>query len=158
MGWPALVIMAVGAIVSAKGKQSEGKAQSYLYKQNAQLAGYQAEAAIQEGERNVAEIQRARNQIIGEQRAHAGGSGLLVNQGSALDAQVDTAVLAEEDIMRARYNAKLAAWGYQVDQSSYKYQAKLAKKAGQQAAIGGLLSSAGSFYGTSSSFGGGGGG
>lgn len=154
MGWVALAAMAVGALVSANAKKQEGKVQSDLYKQNAQLSEYQKQFAIEEGEYQVGQIRRERNQIIGSQRAMAGGSGLLVNKGSALDVQMDTAMLAEEDIQQARYNAKLKAWGYQVDANQQKWLSKKAKQAGNQAAVGGLLSSAGSFYGTSSSFGG----
>jgi hypothetical protein len=159
MGAVALGAMALGAVISANSQYQAGKAQEKLYKQNAELAGYEGKFAIAQGEADVSALRRDISQTIGAQRAAAGGSGLLVNQGSALDVQMDTARQGELDVARLRYNALLKSYGYQVEANSDIYQGKLASQSGKSNAVGTLLNSAGSIYGfgyQTGSFGGGG--
>jgi hypothetical protein len=158
MGAIALGAMALGAVISANSQYQAGKTQSKLLKQNATLAGYQGQSAIAQGEYEVGALRRNISQTIGAQRAAAGGSGLLVNQGSALDVQMDTARQGELDVARLRYNALLKSYGYQVENQSYMTQAEIAKATGKSNAVGSLLQGVGNVYGfgyKTGSFGGG---
>lgn len=148
MGAVAVGALAAGTVFSAFSQKESGKAQSSLLKQNATIAGYQAQDAIAQGEEDVKLIRQAVRATIGKQRAMAASGGFLVNKGTNLELQADAAYQGELDVARARFNARRKAWGYLTQNASYMYQADLAKQSGKYNFYGSLLQGAGNVYGT----------
>lgn len=159
----ALVTSAIGVGVQAYGAQKEQKAankaaeyNAQIMERNSQIAGMQADNALQRGE--VAEKQhRLRvSKLIGEQRAGFGASGAVVDTGSALDVVMDTAEHGELDALTIRHNAAMEAWGYRNQGADYTAQASLSrfsKRSPGFAAGTTLLTGAGQIAGQAASYG-----
>lgn len=141
MGWVALV----GAVIQGAASLNAGNAQAHLLKQNAKVAGWQADDVERVGYEDEMAVRRQANSIIGSQRAAAAGRGLSVNEGTALEFQVDTARLAEIEALKVRHNARTKAWAYRTTGDSLKYQAQLAKNQGQSDAAGTILAGYGNY-------------
>ena len=94
--------------------------------QRAQAAIIEKAAGEAEDIGKVKEIQalQAKKQLIGRQRAVLAANGVDVNEGSAVDIQVDTAGIGKLDELTIRSNAAREALGY-------RYQAYNARVAGE---------------------------
>lgn len=159
----ALVLSAVGVGVQAYGQYKEQKAankaaeyNAQMMERNAQIAGMQAENALQRGE--VAEKQhRLRvSKFIGEQRAGFGASGAVVDIGSPLDVVLDTAEQGELDALTIRHNVAMEAWGLRNQQDEFISQASMiraTKRSPGFAAGTTLLTGAGQIAGQAATYG-----
>ena len=132
MGWAS----AIGVGIAALSQYTAGQDEKSILKKNKKIAGMNAQAELQAGRMDERAIREAGSQIIGEQRAAAASSGLLVNEGSALDVQMSTADQIEMDVLRNRYNRRRAAWGYAVAGENFVAQADAAGKQGIYGALG----------------------
>lgn len=99
----------------AKAYQAQGRYQKAMAETNAMYADLQAKDAIARGDKTAEALKKRGKQVIGEQRASFGAQGIVVDSGSALELQQDTAVLSEIDAMTARNNAWREAWGYRAE-------------------------------------------
>lgn len=140
----AISTVALGTGVSAFGQMRSGSDQQNIYNQNAQIADYQAEDALQRGQVNERMMRRQTKQVIGSQRASLASQGVDINKGSALDVQADAAYLGELDALTIRNNAAKEAWGYKVQANDYRNKGKIAKREGMFGAFNTILGSAGS--------------
>lgn len=82
---------------------------------NKAVAEFQAEEARRIAERDVEVLEKRSKQVIGAQRAAFAAQGIDVEQGSALDVQLDTAAITEVDALTIRNNAARQAFGFKVD-------------------------------------------
>jgi hypothetical protein len=95
---------------------------------NAAFASMKADDAVRRGESAEQAYRGQVKKVIGSQRAAAAANGVDVNSGSAADAQVETAVIGEQEALKIRANAWKEAWGY-------KFEAQTASMNGQFAAM-----------------------
>ncbi len=126
------VIGGIGALAGAAGTYQQGKAaqasadyQSKVAANQAKIAGYQAEDSLARG--SIAERQQRLKvkQLIGQQRASMGASGLSLDSGSFVDTIGDTAELGEYDALLIRSNAEKEAWGYRAAAAGQSAQSSI---------------------------------
>lgn len=126
------VIGGLGAIGGVAGMYQQGKAaeasneyQAKVTANQAKVAGYQAEDALERGD--VAERQQRLQvrQLAGKQRAEMGASGAGLDSGSFVDTLGDTADFGELDALTIRANADKEAWGYRAAAAGQEGQSAL---------------------------------
>ena len=142
-----LALTAVSAVVAAGGAIAQGQAQhkqaSYqaaVERNNATIAGWQAEDATQRGKVEEQRQRLATARLAGTQRANMASSGLEVGSGSSLDVLMDTAQLGELDALTIRSNAEREAYGLRTQQSNLTAQSGLTRMAGRNAQTAGYIS------------------
>ena len=139
----------VGSIRQARAQSEQMEYQADVARQNQQLAEQQASAERRQGYENMVTQRQETAKLIGRQRAAAGASGAVVDVGSNLDLQADTAAQGEIDAINTYNQALDRAYNYDVQAVNYGNQAEAydasassAKKAGYinafGTAIGGL--------------------
>jgi hypothetical protein len=121
------VLALSAAAGSAGGQLGAGNAEAEALEYNADVAKAQGENAQYLGAEEERRVRRDVRMLIGAQRSGYAGQGVVVSSGSALEMQMDTARLGEEDILRIRNNTANEVWGYEVEEYNYKYGAKVAK-------------------------------
>lgn len=126
------VVGGLGALGSVAGMAQQGRAaeasakyQAKVTANQARVAGFQAEDALERGQ--VAERQQRLQvrQLAGKQRAEMGASGAALDSGSFIDTLGDTADFGELDALTIRANAEKEAWGYRAAASGQQGQAAL---------------------------------
>lgn len=90
-------------------------------------------------------------QLVGEQLATQGASGVDVSQGSPADVRSATQAQGDLDAATIRYNYARQAYGYGTEAANYRSEATMQKSAAKDALIGGILKGGASFVGGSSS-------
>jgi len=70
--------------------------------------------ALARAEKDVRRRRVEAKKTIGSQRASFGAQGIALNDGTALEAQEETAAFAASDVLTIRNNAWREAWGYKV--------------------------------------------
>ena len=139
----------VGSIRQARAQSEQMEYQADVARQNQQLAEQQASAERRQGYENMITQRQETAKLIGRQRAAAGASGAVVDVGSNLDLQADTAAQGEIDAINTynqaldrAYNYDVQAVNYGNQAAAYDASASSAKKAGYinafGTAIGGL--------------------
>lgn len=134
-------VMALGsAAIGAAGAIEQGQAEANAANYNARIAGFNAEQSIRNaqmeseaGSAKAAMQGRETRSAFGSERAHAAGSGLTVNSGSAADVAQSTAELGHLDALTIRNNAAKAAYGYQVQSTNFQNEGELDKMEAKQA-------------------------
>ncbi|MHA2064249.1 MAG: virion core protein, T7 gp14 family [Candidatus Thorarchaeota archaeon] len=115
MGYAAIayaVVTGVMAYSSQKQQSAQLKYQSQVASNNQKIAEIKAADAINRGELEERKHRIQLAQLIGEQRAGAAASGVLVDEGSALDVVLDTASIGELEALTIRSNAEREALGF----------------------------------------------
>ena len=111
---------------------------------NAKIAQQNAQLAIDQGNEDERNQRLKTQQLIGQQRSAYGASGVVVDQGSAMQTVLDTTKMGEYDALTIRDNAKKQAWGYNTQASNFKSQAGIYQNSADNAwigAVGGVGSS-----------------
>lgn len=142
--------MAVGGAVTAYNQHQEGEYQKDVANYNAKVGEQQASETEKLG--NIQEQQQRTKvrQIMGAQRAAMGSSGAVVDAGSFGDVLDQTSYMGEVDAQTIRANAAKQAWGYRVGADMTRREGQAAASAGNAAAVGTLLTTAGSTFGMAS--------
>ena len=148
----AAVIGAVGSVVQGIAAQSAANAQAAAAMQagetNARIAEMQATDAVKRGGEQEQKLRRHIAALIGRQRSTAAASGIYVDSGSALDARNASLLEGERDVLTNALNHGREAWGFGVQATNYRNQAKAeaaaAKAQGRSAFLGGLFGGASS--------------
>lgn len=159
MGGAASVGMsAFSATYGAASAKSQGKYNSKVMYYNAQISQQKSAMAIAQGREEELKFRWGVNTFKGKQRASFAGAGVNVNKGSALELQLQSTYMGELDALTIRNNAKLAAWGYEIEAWNSIVKADMIKREASakatQSILKGISSIGGSFGGMS--FGGGG--
>lgn len=139
----AIAATALGTGMSMYGMYQQGQAQKAMYDYQAKMGKVQAEQELSAGREAERAQRRKTASLIGAQRAAMGGSGIDVNTGSLLEAQVDTARMGEMDALTLRYNAKNRAWAARAGVSMSRAAGRNAATAGTIGAASSLLTGAG---------------
>ncbi len=135
---------AIGTMGSAYAESKSIKAQSKYEAQqlelNSKLADLQAKDAEHRGKQDVANYKTEVNKLIGSQRASMAAQGIDVNDGSALDVQMDTKEMGALDALTIKNNAFREAMGFKIESVDYQGQAAMTRHAGKTAARNTLIS------------------
>jgi hypothetical protein len=141
-----LVMSGVGALVQMNAARQQADAQSRadqyqaaVAQQNQQIANQYAAMETARGEQLAQQKQTETAQRVGAVTATAGANGLDTGSGSALRLTNDTYAMGDLDARTIRYNAQKAAYGYQVQGTSYGNQANLDMMAANDASNAGNL-------------------
>ena len=122
--------MAAGAIMGAASKYQQSKIQKRIALQNRQLSLQQAARAIDRGAAVETSLRFDIGRFKGAQLSAVASSGAVIGEGSAGKVELDTAMLAELEVLTVRNNAAMEAWGYKVAASQFRYEANVASAAG----------------------------
>lgn len=125
---------AAGQRQQARGVIAQGAYQSAADETNARLATARARDAVARGAAAEREFRRGTRGLVGTQRAVSAANGVMVDDGSALDLNLDAETLGELDALTIRNNAAREAWGFQTEATSYRARAAMARLAARQAA------------------------
>jgi hypothetical protein len=152
----ALTVVATGVSTYAayEQQQSQNKANEYnasVAERNQENANASAQQAIEQGKIDEANHLKKVRQLEGSQEAAGAANGLLVGDGTLLQATQDTAGYGKLDALTIRSNAAREAWGIQNNAADYGAQATLSRMKSSSP----LLPAASSFLGGASSFAGG---
>ena len=157
----------MGSIQQSRMQQQQAEYQADVARQNQKLAEQQASAERKQGYENMIAKRQETAKLIGRQRAAAGASGAVVDFGSNLDLQADTAAQGEIDAINLynqgldrAYNSEIQAWNYGSQAEAYDSRASAAGSSGWMSAAGtalGGIASIGSTWANYSSKSGGGG-
>lgn len=142
-----MAAMAAMAAMSAYSQHKQSKYQSAVANQNADIAEAQAQDSVNRGNAQAAEIRNRNRQAAGTQAATMGATGADLSTGNALDIFGDTAQFGELDALTTVNNAQREAYGYQVQSTNAKAQAKGAESAGRDAVTLTLMSAPLKAYG-----------
>lgn len=146
----AIIMTVAGGAVAAYGQHKQGEYQQDVANYNAKVGEQQAQMAEEAGV-TAEQQQRTRvRQIMGAQRAAMAGSGAVVDSGSFGNILDDTAKTGELDALTIRSNAARQAWGYRTGAEITRAEGAMAKSAGNYAAMGTLLTTAGNTFGMAS--------
>lgn len=150
----------LGGLLGAKGSYDSAKASKHAYaiqasiaRQNALIAGQQADIALQNGRTAEGNVRLRTAQVFGAQRAAMAANGVDLGEGSPNEVLTTTAFMGERDALTVRDNANRDAWGYRVRATDASNNAMLLNNAEDGvnpglSAAGSLLTTAGSVAGT----------
>lgn len=103
-----------------RGAEIEGA----VARNNAQLAEWQAQDALQRGGVEELNLRRKARKLEGRQRAVMAAGNVDISQGSALDILDETARSTEVDAAVIRGNAQREAYGRRMEASGYRARAR----------------------------------
>ncbi len=141
---------AYGAYSSSQAAKGQAEYQAEVERNNATIAGYQRDDAIQRGGEEANRVQREAERMRGTQVARLASNGLDINSGTPLAILEDSVFMGQQDAATARTNAAREAWGYDVQKQNALASADMYKTAAKnqkpwQAAGLSLLGSAGQY-------------
>lgn len=110
---------AVSASNSAKAEQAGLNYQADVAANNAQIAEWQAQDAIRQGQEQEQNSRLQYAATKGTQRAALAANGVALDEGSAVDILASTDYLNEMDASTIQANAARSAWGYRTQGTNY---------------------------------------
>lgn len=116
---------AAGAYSSSRNTKSAYQAQAQVAKNNAIIAGWQAEDALVRGDRAASVSRSKTRQLKGSQRAALAANGVDLGEGSALNILTDTDYFGEMDANTITDNAAREAWAIRSQASGYSAEASM---------------------------------
>lgn len=125
--------------------------QSAVASNNARIMAMSKDQALIAGQNEESRQRMKTSQLVGEQKATQGASGVDVNVGSPADVRAGTEAMGELDAQTIRYNYAREAYGYGTEAANYASEAKMQKSAAKDALFGGILKGGASFVGGASS-------
>lgn len=123
-----------GQRTQASSVEAQSRHEAMIYGVNADLAREQAEDAIARGRESELKYLRQSRQFMGAQRARAGASGALVDNGSLAQIGQESLLVRDQDLLKVRNNAAREAWGYNVEAANFDMRAELTRRAGKNQA------------------------
>lgn len=146
-------ISAVGAVEQGQATANAATFSAEVAKNNALIADYNAQHAIQAGQTQAAGQSLKGAAAGGKIKAGQAASGIDVNSGSALNVQQSERETAKLDTETVLSNAKLQEYGYRSQETSFKAQSELDKLTAEQAPIGATIGAGGSLLSNASGLG-----
>lgn len=135
-----LILMLGGTAISAVGQIAQGNAAKKTAEANAQLALQEGESRREAHKYEGMKLSRERAELISQQKALYGASGVDISSGTPLDTMAKTAMEYERDIGMTGLAGDKAMLKAQNEAEIYKWQGKQAKTAGWFGAGSTLLS------------------
>lgn len=121
----AVVVAGTGAYVSARSARNAASTQEKIAQNNAVIAERQAEDSEKRGREAEFNYRKRIKALKGKQRAAFSASGVVVDEGSALDILADTAEQGEFDALVIRNNAEREAYGFRAQSANFQNQSSL---------------------------------
>lgn len=125
MQYAGTAMSALSAVQGSAATKNATAAQAQVARNNAQIAGWQAEDAIQRGARSVTSSRIQTRQTKGSQIARMAANGIDVTEGSALNILTDTDQFGEIDANTIGDNAAREAWAIRQQAAGYNADASL---------------------------------
>ncbi len=138
-----LGLQAAGTAYSAVSQYYQGKWAKQLANYNAKVATMQGQYALERGEQMGARQRMATGQLRGAQRAAFAGQNVVIDDGTALQANEQAAYWGEVDAITVRNNAALEAWGYKQSAVNSVLSGQMSMAQGMANATGTILGGAG---------------
>lgn len=135
--------LAVSAYSAVQQQRAQNAAAEYNRKvqlNNAQIAEMRAKSVEERGAVQEKQLRLQIAQKKGQQRSALAASGVVVDEGTALEILEDTAALGEEDALTLRHNTAMEAWGLRTQRFAFESQAELAGAQKSSAALAGTSS------------------
>ena len=110
---------AMGASNSAKAQRAGLEYQADVAANNAQIAEWQAQDAIRQGQEQEQQNRLRYAATKGTQRAALAANGVALDEGSAVDILSSTDYANEMDAQTIQANAARSAWGYRTQGANY---------------------------------------
>ena len=123
--WIAVGASVAGTLQSANAQSNALQYQAQVARNNATIANEYATRSLQAGDVQAENAMEETSQRQGAIRAAAGASGFDVNSGSSLRVQEGTAMVGAQNVATIRNNARMAAYGYEVQGIGYQGQGAL---------------------------------
>lgn len=115
---------AVGSANSASAQQAGLNYQADVAANNAQIAEWQAQDAIRQGQEQEQQSRLQYATTKSTQRAALAANGVALDEGSAVDILTSTDYMDEMDASTIQANAARSAWGYRTQGTNYSDNAK----------------------------------
>lgn len=127
------------AYQQSKSQKAQAKYQAQVARNNAEVAEWKAEDALDRGRREEARYRLKISNFMGRQRSLLATSGFDANEDDAIDILADTAELGELDALTIRSNAEREAYTQRVNAQNATNQSILydASAAGQSPLLAG---------------------
>lgn len=140
---PMAVMVAATVLSTAasyQAQQAQGRHQKGVAKYNARVAENKAQEVRRAGVEAEGIKRRETAELLSKQRAQLGAAGVELGSGSALQLQEDTVALGEIDALRIRSGTEAQAAALGTESELTLAQGEQAQAAGQQQALGTILS------------------
>lgn len=147
MGFAAAATLAAAA-VSAYAAYQQGQQASDVARYNRKVALNQAEQAKQAAAVAAENRREETQRLLATQRARAGASGIMTEEGSPLLVMLESEETALVDIARIRAGGQRQAEGFTAEAGFQGYAGRQARRAGTLNASASLLSGVASAYGS----------
>lgn len=156
---PATILMALSAGSKALGAYygyhsagAEAEFNSEVHQINQELALFSADQAIIRGEQNAAIKRLETRQMVGDQIATIGASGLVIGEGTMVDVVNDTETLGMIDAQIILHNAEMEAQGFELEAAGHGLRSELALMRGESKQTGELLGLGADLFGMAQDF------
>lgn len=142
-----LIMMAVTTAISAVSAISAGQQQSAAANYQAQLARRDAQLSRDMATSDVTDLRRSHARALGSIRANAAASGLLADDGVALEAVLASTAEGELEANRRKWQGDVQAQRSESEALAYEVRAREARSSGFFKAGASLLTGASRMYG-----------
>lgn len=113
------ILSILGAYKKSKGDKDAFNYQAQVDRENAQVAEWEAQDAILQGQKAEVKRDLKTGDLIGKQEAGFAARGVAINEGSPLRVLNDTAFMGEQDALTIRNNTAREAWALR-NQATFK--------------------------------------
>lgn len=143
--WLSLLGFVLTGVAGAKSARDTGNANQALNNYNAQVSELKANDALARGRDAVIQHRLRTRQLIGSQRAAFAASGVDISDADSTAQNVfsDTQELSEQDALVIKTNAAREAWGFRAEGRDFRLRGSIARREGDDRALGTLVSTAG---------------
>jgi hypothetical protein len=121
------VMGGMSAYNSSKSAKGAAEGQAQVARNNAVIAGWQADDALARGDRQASLVRGKAKLLKGRQRATMAANGVDLGVGSALNILDDTDYFGEIDAGTVKDNAAKEAWALRQQVKGFDYEAGAAK-------------------------------
>jgi hypothetical protein len=139
MAAAAAITQVAGGVLNAYGQIQAGNTNQRLGEQEADLMDYRAKLVEEQGAFQAKELRNQGQKMQSQQRSSYAAQGVDVSTGTPAAIQEETAILSEQDAMRAKLNAAREAWGLRTQANVRRWQGDMGKYQSRLNAVGGLL-------------------
>jgi hypothetical protein len=151
LGMAGTALTAGSAIFGGISAMNAANYQSAVASNNAKIMALSKDQALIAGQNEESRQKMKTSQLVAEQKATQGASGIDVAVGSPVDVRESTQAQGDLDAQTIRYNYARQAYSYGTEAQNYQNEATMQKAAGKDALLGGILKGGASFVGGASS-------
>lgn len=143
----ASAVTAGGQLYAGSAAKQQGKYEQKVANINADRQRAAAADAAIRGETDQLRRYRQLAQSLGAQRAASAANGVDIGFGSALDMQIDTAMIGQEDSRILAENTRREMMGFDINAANYTMQGQAARSRGNAAMTSSIFAAGGTLLG-----------